>query len=798
MAVLPVGIGSEVGAGGYQIERSLRFNSTDSAYLNRTPASAGNRKTFTYSCWVKRGLINAAAHTFGITAAAGGSDPRSEMEFDGTANEINIGFNPSGSQWFESFTNAVFRDPSAWYHIVVSVDMTQATDTNRLKVYVNGVVQTFRVYSVPSQNTDLPINNNIAHSIGRYQAGGTSHLNGYLTEINFIDGQALTPSSFGEFNEDTGVWQPKAYTGSYGTNGFYLDFADNSGTTSTTLGADSSGNGNNWTPNNFSVTAGAGNDSLVDSPTRYGTDTGAGGTVRGNYATWNPLNADGTFANGNLDGTTGTSGSRSFGSTLGVRSGKWYAEITVGTTTEDNMFIGVVNASYNAEDGNARPYTFSDNVGYFQNGTKYVNSANSAYGATYATNDIIGIAINFDSNETTFYKNNVSQGAISKTFSGDYILAIGSGSSVGGQTAILNAGQRPFAYTAPSGFKALVTTNLPTPTIEDGGEYFNAVLYTGNATARTITGVGFQPDFVWVKSRNTTWNHALFDAVRGTTKYLESNTTSSEFTNANTLTAFGSDGFSVGIGSIVNSNNDTYVAWNWKANGAGVSNTAGTITSTVSVNTTSGFSIVTYTGNATNSTVGHGLGVAPSMVIVKSRTTGDEWPVYHSGLTSASYYVLLNQTIAETSSVNFWNNTAPTSSVFSLGIGANTNRSGANLVAYCFAPVAGYSAFGKYTGNGSNDGVFVYTGFRPRWILVKRTDSTSGWHLYDTSRDTYNAATKRLQPDLSNAENTANGIIDILSNGWKFRNTNTDWDASGGTYIYAAFAENPFAYSLAR
>ena len=210
---------------GYTIEESLRFNASQSSYLSWTPASAGNRKTFTYSCWTKRGLINTAAHTFGITAASSGNSARNEMEFDGTANEINIGFNPTGSAWFESFTNAVFRDPSAWYHIVVSVDMTQATDTNRLKVYVNGVSQTFRVYSIPTQNTDLPINNNtLTHSIGRYQAGGTSLLDGYLTEVNFIDGQALDASSFGEYNADTGVWQPAEYDGTYGTNGFYLPF----------------------------------------------------------------------------------------------------------------------------------------------------------------------------------------------------------------------------------------------------------------------------------------------------------------------------------------------------------------------------------------------------------------------------------------------------------------------------------------------------------------------------------------------------------------------------------------------
>jgi hypothetical protein len=808
MAVLPVGIGSE--EGDYQIERSLRFNSADSAYLNRTPASAGNRKTFTYSCWVKRGLINAAAHTFGITAAAGGSDPRSEMEFDGTANEINIGFNPSGSQWFESFTNAVFRDPSAWYHIVVSVDMTQATDTNRLKVYVNGVVQTFRVYSVPSQNTDLPINNNIAHSIGRYQAGGTSHLNGYLTEINFIDGQALTPSSFGEFNSDTGVWQPKKYTGTYGTNGFYLNFSDNSGTTSTTLGADSSGNGNNWTPNNFSVTAGAGNDSLVDSPTRYGTDTGAGGEVRGNYATLNVL-AKGTsqaITNGNLDIASTSTVDNNTASTIGMSSGKWYFEVTITNIGSGEYAIGLgKDLSPNTVIGvNATSWS------YAQTGQVYTNASLSAYGASYTTNDVLGAAFDADAGTLVFYKNGVSQGtAATGITNGPYFFL--TGTYLSGSSRAVNFGQRPFAYTAPSGFKALVTTNLPTPTIENGGEYFNAVLYTGTGVQQNITGVGFQPDFVWAKMRSGVDSHVLVDKVRGddgTRMYvLCSNQTGSEADRTEATTAivksssWPSDGFTVGTNGQTNGSGSTYVGWAWKANGAGVSNTDGTITSTVSVNTTSGFSIVTYTGTGSGGTIGHGLGVAPEMIILKNRDRSIYWSVY-TKTTGINALLRLNTTDASVSSSGLWGSTAPTSTVFGISGTDFSNGSvaGEKIVAYCFAPVAGYSAFGSYTGNGSADGPFVYTGFRPRWIMWKRTDSATGgvWVIQDTARRTFNPMETSLYPNLSNAEATGETfrVQDTLSNGFKIRASAVDCNASGGTYIYAAFAENPFSIALAR
>jgi hypothetical protein len=801
MAVLPVGIGSAE-EGGYQIERSLRFNSADSAYLNRTPASAGNRKTWTWSAWVKRSDVGTSDN---VIFQAGSGTPWFICGFGANVtNSFFVSFN-AGSSGVNFYTAALFRDPSAWYHIVLAVDTTQATDTNRVKIYVNGIQATTTQNNAVSLNYDTQVNNTQAHYIGRNQASN-SYFSGYLTEINFIDGSALDPTSFGEFNSDTGVWQPKAYTGSYGTNGFYLDFADNSGTTSTTLGADSSGNGNNWTPNNFSVTAGAGNDSLVDSPTRYGTDTGAGGEVRGNYATLNPLDSTLTLVNGNLNSTAPVNTELGARGTIGVSSGKWYYEYQV---TLGNQFVLIGWASQTQNNNSVMPsgvgatgwayYPFD--LKTYSNGT-----ASAVYGTAGSANDIIMVALDLDNskiywgrNGTWFNSGNPATGtnAAYTNVSGTLFPWIQEYS----QPSIVNFGQRPFAYTAPSGFKALVTTNLPEPTIADGGEYFNTVLYTGNGSTQSVTGVGFQPDWIWWKSRSAATSHATVNAVTGAKGALSSNNTSAEYTEStnNGLISFDSDGFTVGNDgnyTAYNQSGSSIVAWNWKANGAGVSNTDGTITSTVSVNTTSGFSIVTYTGTGANATVGHGLGVAPSMILGMNRTSVRNKPVFHASIGAANI-VWINLTNAQGTNSAYWQSTLPTSSVFSVGNNGDVNESSSNHVAYCFAPVAGYSAFGSYTGNGSADGPMVYTGFRPAFVMIKRTDATNDWIMCDAERNPTNAVNLGLYADLSNAENTSTRY-DFLSNGFKMRSTLNESNASGGTYIYMAFSEVAFNYSLGR
>ena len=328
-------------------------------------------------------------------------------------------------------------------------------------------------------------------------------------------------------------------------------------------------------------------------------------------------------------------------------------------------------------------------------------------------------------------------------------------------------------------------------------DYFNTKLYQGNGSTQSITGVGFQPDWVWLKQRAndvSNRNHMLFDSVRGTQKALSSNTTGAEDPSTSYLTSYDSDGFTVGASSILNRNTTTYASWNWKANGAGSTNYDGSITSTVSANTTAGFSIVSYTGTGANATVGHGLGVAPSMYIVKNRDDNDSWGVYHKSLGATKYLRLQGNDAGATSSV-WWNDTEPTSSVFSVGTAVATNSSTENLIAYCFAEKKGYSKFGSYTGNGNDDGTFVYTGFKPAWIIIKESShSGNAWHIRDIKRSPINVVDDSLYANANNTETTNNSALttDFLSNGFKLRNTDTNNNASGRTYIYMAFAENPF------
>jgi hypothetical protein len=329
--------------------------------------------------------------------------------------------------------------------------------------------------------------------------------------------------------------------------------------------------------------------------------------------------------------------------------------------------------------------------------------------------------------------------------------------------------------------------------VDKPSKYFNTVLYTGTGASNSITGVGFKPDWVWIKDRSANaYNHALFDAVRGVTKLIQSNTTNAEQTTSG-VSSFNTDGFTLGTDIGMNQSSVSFASWNWLGANTTVSNTSGTITSTVSANTTSGFSIVSWTANGSASTVGHGLGVAPSMIILKKRATAvDNWYVYHKSMGNTQY-IYLDLTNAATTYA-LWNNTTPTSSVFSLGTWSGTTN-GSTFIAYCFSEIKGYSKFGSYTGNGSADGTFIYTGFKPAYVMIKRTDSTGSWVVEDSIRSPTNSSMKVLFPNLSNAEETLDPYFDLLSNGFKTRSTSTFINASGGTYIYMAFAENPFVSS---
>jgi hypothetical protein len=535
-------------------------------------------------------------------------------------------------------------------------------------------------------------------------------------------------------------------------------------------------------------------DWMLDSPSNYAD----GSTGRGNYCVLNPLQAASTTVVIPVDGNLRMTGTSSGNNVTGTMS--------IATTT---YFEGTVIAGGGSIEYGIRNLATNQTYAYDSDGNKYLAGVGTAYGATFTTNDVIGVAVDPVNLTLQFYKNGTSQGLISSAFpSGDYVPLFYASNT---NASAANFGQQPFKYTPPTGFVALNTQNLPAVNINNGAQYMAATLYTGNGSTQSISnganntiGITFQPDLFWAKSRSSSGTHSLTDSVRGVNSQLFSNLTNAEGTQTDQVTAFNSNGVSLGANvagtGSTNVNTVTYVGWQWKAAGSSVSNTNGSITSSVSANTTAGFSVVTYTGTGANATVGHGLGVAPKMVIVKDRNRVTDWSCLAMAANSGAGYlgwIRLNTTDAWSTTAILWNNTAPTSSVFSIGTYDYVNYSGSNYVAYCFAEVAGYSKFGSYTGNGSSDGPFVYCGFRPRFIMVKCSSTTGNWIIDDSSRNTYNVVDLELYPSLSNAE-SSDPSYDFLSNGFKLRATSSNKNSSGATYIYMAFAENPFNIARAR
>ena len=332
-------------------------------------------------------------------------------------------------------------------------------------------------------------------------------------------------------------------------------------------------------------------------------------------------------------------------------------------------------------------------------------------------------------------------------------------------------------------------------TINDPSAQFQAVLWTGDsADDRSITNTGnanLQPDVVWIKNRNSTQNHYLYDSTRGANVQLLPADSAGETTVADRMQAFQTDGFQVGSSSEVNYNSYTYIGWQWKATaGTTASNGNGSITSTVQANTTAGFSIVKWTGTGSAATIGHGLGVTPQMIIVKNLDKSSQWAVYHETVGNTKY-LALNDADAEATYSGYWNDTSPTTTVFSVGSdGDVSGGNGEEVISYCFAPIKGYSKIGNYTGNGNADGPFVYTGFKPALIIKKGTGS-GDWHISDNKQNSFNAFDNALRPNVTNGTETGN-TLDFLSNGFKIRNTGGSWNGNGSTYIYMAFAQNPF------
>jgi hypothetical protein len=474
-------------------------------------------------------------------------------------------------------------------------------------------------------------------------------------------------------------------------------------------------------------------------------------------------------------------------------SGKWYFE-AVQISGTAHLMIGVVRA------GGALGTPFWQLAGGYaywaSTGQKYNNNAAAAYGSSYAVGDVIGVAFDASAGTLEFFKNNVSQGvAFTGLTQGDYVPAIGNGSGVAHNSAI-NFGQRPFSYTPPSGYKALSTNNLPTPAVKRGSRYFNSLLYTGNSdNPQSITGAGFQPDLIWLKNRAAASHGIVVDAVRGRGAHFSTSTTNAAATDSATqgITSIDADGFSVDDDpASYGSSNDltnAYVAWLWKE-AAGL------------------MDIVTYTGSLTTTgtqTVPHNLGVAPSLILSRSLNVAGvdsgNMGVWHHSL-AANKALFLNTTAAQFDTVSSGGGTKtpPTSTDFYQTYNSGFGITGNNYIAYLFAEVEGFSKMGSYTGNGSADGPAIWTGFRSRWVMIKRTDTTGNWVLIDTARNTSNLSNFVLYGNLSQAEDapSVGRVIDILSNGFKLRGTDSDVNTSGGTYIFVAIAECPFKYANAR
>jgi len=824
---------------GYDIDNSCRFDGT-SAYLSKTFGAAGNNKKYTVAFWCKRAKIGSYQNIFSPYPGGGNL----QISWDASSGDKIEFYYHSGGYVWNIVTTQVFRDPSAWYHIVIAFDSTQVTNTNRIKIFVNGTqVTEFGTATYPAQDISGILLDSTPLQIGA--KNGADFFGGYLAEVHVLDGTAVSNADdFGE-RGDYGEWKPKAYSGSHGTNGFYLDFSNASA-----LGDDAAGS------NDLTVSGVASHDQMLDTPTN-------------NFAVANPLTgclATSSHGGGGTgaDITSMSEGNLQFvmnpsphfygwaDSSIGMSSGKWYCEVhfAVGGT---NAFLGgIVGNVYNLGD----PYNVRNYIGGAYDGYSWQKSygvlndttADAYGGITPANGDVLGIALDLENNKLYFHQNGTylasgdpaansngfSINAASTTRSGNYYFAWGSygeghtftcnygqdGTFAGLVTAGDNADDNDignFKYDVPAGFLALCTKNLPDCAVVPA-ENFSVKLYDDGAGAKT--GVGFQPDLVWLKSRGSVYHNKIVDSVRGVQKALEVSNVSAELTESTGLTAFGADGFTVGADTdYSDTTGDGMVAWCWKAGtaGSGATQGSGTLkTYTSSYNTAAGFSITKYTGNGSSDhKIPHSLSVAPNLVITKNLTDAGWTRGYcvgairktaHDGTIDMDFtdYLIMNTTAAVADSASgVWNDIAPTATVFNCGDHGSfnyTNENAGSYIAYCWHSVEGYSKIGSYRGNSVASGAFIHCGFKPAYIMIKvMNNGSERWNVHDSARSPSNVSDGLFRVNEAEVEQTASWTyIDFLSNGFKIRATGSDMNNSSYFYLYWAFAETPLKFANAR
>jgi len=760
----------------YSIDNSCIFDISSSTYMTDTLSTATDATNWTWSAWVKRSTLGSEQWMFN----AGSDSLAYYIRF-----ESNDKIRFRASTTWDITTTEVFRDIGAWYHIVAKVD-----DSEDVTLYVNN--------TVVGTDTGTPrvFFTNVIHSLGA-GTSGANYFGGYMAEVHGIDGQALSPSSFGETN-DQGVWVPKEYSGTYGNNGFFIDF-ESSGD----LGNDVSGNNNDFSTTNISAS-----NQSTDTPTK-------------NHCTWNAtdnLEDNLTLSQGNKRFVDANASQDSVKGTFFPTTGKWYWEVKW-TATSDTVggLVGIsqCDVQSNHELGSTSKHGTGDSLGYRSfDGKTYRNNTLTDFGDTWDVGDIISVALDATNGFIYFGKNNTWQNSgdptsgssgtgAAYTISSTLVNGGGWGPAVCNESSVIfdaYFAEAEWNYDAPTGFLALNTTNLDAPVVTDPSTNFQAQLFTGTGSGLSVTNGGnsnMKPDIVWIKQRNKVDNHVLTDAARGADYNLYWNNTDTEVSGSGGVTSFNTDGFTLGTWNNVNESGKTAVAWQWNAGNSGSSNTDGSInTTTTYVDTTAGISISTYTGTGSGATVGHGLGVTPTTVWIFPRSNGDNHLAsnWETGISVYSEKWKLQDTdIAESSSGHV---TAASSTTFTLGTDTNVNGSSRTYAAYAFVEVVGFSKFGTYTGEGETDGPYAFCGFSPEMVMIKADDSGEDWVIFDRARDTYNPATKYLYPNDDDAEATASGIvIDFLSNGFKPRGTDDRINKNDGIFIFAAFAKHPFGGS---